>query len=447
MPYTFLTLGQTKAALAQRLYNATQTFFAPAELGSYIAEALSLFNAFANFYRQEFTFDVTQNVTWYDLTALPGTLRPLTVTDQSILELIEYHLLEPQTSAYPLVWAGSNQFQVTDILNAIQQVRDQLLSESNCTITQQLVSATPGRTFLGDTCIGIRRVSWIPTTGFGYAPNCLLPSDIWGEQSFEAGFPQTAPGYPLTYRRSTEPPLSFDVDVQPAVPGNYDVLTVNAGLALSTTAASIIPVPNDWCPIIKYGALAQLFGRDSASHDTLRAQYCLARYKQGVSAMGLAPALLAARINDVPVVVEALTSMDFYLANWQGTSGQPQYLGYSGQNMLAAIPVPDGNGPYSVTASVLSNMVLPANDGAYLQVGRDDISAILDEAQHIAMLKGGGSEFAETFPLHANFMRHCSLYNSKLKALSPFLEMIDLRSMEDQRENPVFQKDNPATVN
>lgn len=437
MPYSFLTFGQSKQSLSQRLYDSSMQFFADAELGAYVKEALQTFNARANFYRAEFVTPLAAATTWYDLTSAAGSIRPMSATDQDILSLIEYHLLEPQTSSYPLAWTGSAQFTVADILNAIQQVRDQLLSDTGCTVTQSFIAANPGRTFLADTAISLRRVAWIPTTGFGYSPNLLMPSDVWADQSFTAGFPQYPPGYPLTYRRSNEPPLSFDVDIQPAVPGQYDIMTINAGLALSTTAASVLPVPNDWCHVIKWGALAQLFGRESASSDPLRAQYCLMRYKEGIAAMRAAPALLAARINDVPVSVTGLADADFYSANWQGvTPAAPTDVFYSGLNLIAASPIPDGL--YSLTASVIQNMPLPTADGDFLQIGRDDVSAVLDEAQHIAMLKCGGAEFTETFPLHLSFMRHCAIYNSKLAALSSYLEFIDGLSQFDQRSNPMF---------
>lgn len=450
MPYTFQTFAQAKAALAARLYNSTETFFADAELGAYVLEALQFFNACANFYRNEFTFPGRQNVTWYDLTDttnLPNTLRPLTTTDQSLIELIEYHFLEPQTSTYPLTWTGSKQFAISDILSAIQQVRDELLSDTNCAITESLVSATAGRIFLPGNALNIRRVCWIPVSGFGYTPNCLVPSDIWSDQSFDAGFPQLPAGYPQNYRRSTEPPLSFDVDIQPAVPGQYDVLTVNAGAALSTTASTILPVPNDWCSIIKWGAIAQLLGRDSAAHDTLRANYALGRYKQGVAAIQSTPALLAARINNVPVVVETLQNADWYAANWQAqAAGSPVNVWYAGLNMLALNPVPSANNAFSVTATVLQNMVLPTLNTDFLQVGQDDMGAILDYAQHIALFKSGGAEFAQTIPLYNNFMRHCGLYNSKLKGLSNYLEMIDGRGRDDERLHATFTKPTPAEV-
>jgi hypothetical protein len=85
-------------------------------------------------------------------------------------------------------------------------------------------------------------------------------------------------------------------------------------------------------------------------------------------------------------------------------------------------------------------MPLPVLDVDFLQIGRDDVSPVLDEAQHIAMIKAGGQEFAQTYALHTNFLRHCLLYNSKLKALSHWLHFIDERAQEEIRVNPVFDK-------
>lgn len=449
MAYSYITLGQSKRALAQRLCDDQMQFFDGPELGAYIREALQTFNAMANFYRQEFTFNSAPNVTWYDLTdsvAMPNTLRPLTTTDKDLLQMMEYHLLEPQSSVYPMVWAGSRQFSIADLLSAIQQLRDQVLSESTCTISQALAAAIPGRTFLPDTMLNLRRVAWTPVSGFGFSVNILVPSDLWAQQSFESGFPQSAPGYPSTYRLSTEPPLAFDVDVQPAVPGNYDLLTVNAGSNLSTTQSTVLAIPNDWCHVVKWGALAQLFGRDSVASDPFRAKYCQMRYREGISAMRSAPALLAARINDEVTIPIPITAGDSYDADWQGQSpGTPTAIYYAGLNMIALARQPASNG-FSMTASVVRNMVLPSLDADFIQVGRDDLAAVLDEAQHIAMLKCGGAEFAETFPLHVNFLRRCAIHNSKLSALSLYLEFLDGRAQSDERLHPSFQGVDASTV-
>ena len=449
MAYSFITFAQAKTQLAQRLTDLTKQQWTDTELGLYIIDALQSFNALANFYREEFVFNSQANVTWYDITntaQAPATLRPMSYTDQQIVNYIQYHFLEPQTSTYPLTWTGSLQFSVSDLLNAIQQTRDEILSESVCTVTEALIAANAGRTFLNQAALGLRRVVWIPTTGFGYTPNMLIPSDLWSQQSFEAGFPQLAPGIPLSYRQSSEPPLSFDVDVQPAVPGNYDVLTINAGSDLSDVSSSVLPIPNDWCWVNKWGAIAQLLSRDSVASDPFRAKYAQVRYQEGIGAMRTTPALLGARINDVPVVITPLTEADFYVANWQGlTPGTPTDLYYAGLNLVALSPQPTTTA-FAVTANVVRNMVLPSVDADFLQIGRDDVGAILDESFHLAMFKSGGAEFALTFPSHGNFLRRCALYNSKLSALSQYLEFLDGMGQSDERIHPTFQGADPATV-
>jgi len=445
--YAYLTFAQAKTALAQRLYEAGKVFFTDTELGLYVKEALQAFNAFANFYRQQFTFNTTAGQTWYDITTASGTLRPISVTDLNLVNQIEYHLLEPQTATYPLTWTGSLQFNVADILNAIQQFRDQLLSESGCTITQGLTAAVSGRTTLADSVIDIRRVVWIPNSGLGYTVNALVPDDEWSTQSFEANFPSLAAGTPQTFRRSTEPPTSFDVDIQPAVAGNYDVLTVNAGATLSAAASTVLPVPNDWTWAIKYGALAQLLGRDNVAQDAYRSQYCDMRFKMATAAMQMTPALIAARLAGSPIDVESVTNADFYSANWQGAAaGAPTAIYYAGLNLIATNPKADGSGPYAIQCSVVQNMPLPATDGDFLQIGRDDVNAVLNYAQHISMFKCGGAEFAATGQLLKDFIRHCALYNSKLAGLSPYLEFLDGRGREDERLHPTFGTVNPKTL-
>ncbi len=443
-----LSYGDARDALARRLYDTTKVLFSDAELGVYLFEALRTFNALANYYRDEFTFNTANGVTWYDLTdlsAMPNTLRPFTVTDLSLIKTIEYHLLEPQTATYPLIWTGSKQFTITDLLNAIQQVQDQMLSDSSCTITQRTVTAPlQARTVLPNTVIDIRRVCWIPNTGLGQTVNCLLPSDIWAQQAFEVNFPTAAAAPPLSYRRSTTPPFGFDVDRIPPVAGNYDCLTIEAAnpiTGIATTvcdaASTILPIPDDWTFLIKYGVLAQLLGRESVASDPLRAQYCLARYKHGIAAIQKAPALLAARIANVPVAVEAVTAGDYYRANWQGiTPGLPTDCYHAGLNKLAFAPIPDAQ--YSVLLSVIRNMVLPSVNADCLVVGRDDIEAILDYAQHVAMLKVGGKEFLETVPLYDNFIAHCRRYNAALNAQSLYRELVEGLSKSDERLHPIL---------
>jgi hypothetical protein len=413
-------------------------FHAPLEIDVYIREALQTFNAYANFYRQEFVFETIPGQPWYDITEEPLSLRPMTTTDHDLFSIIEYHLLEPQTPTYPLDWEGSRQFCMPDLVRAVQQNRDKTLSEAGCTVYQSLIPAVPGRTFLSNTVMDIRRMCWLPNPyQRQFRANMVQPSDLWATQSYHALFPQRGPGTPLIYRRTTEPPVSFDVDIEPAVTGHYDLLTTDQGPNLLFTEPTILQIPNDWCHVAKYGALAELFGRESAAKDALREDYCDNRYKQGTAFMQTAPAILGARINNVPIIVNAMSNGDFYFANWQSRPhGRPIYIFYSGLNMLALAPIPKH--VFSVTIECVRNMPLPFEDDDCLVIRRDDFRPVLDLAQHVAMLKVGGEEFTRTYPLYKDFLRHCALYNSKLKAASLWLEWLDGRAQETIKVNPIF---------
>jgi len=157
------TLSTALQELANRLYDPTQQFWSQAELILYIQEAFRTWNALASYWRGDFTFQSQQGVTFYDITnqtTAPNTLRPHTVTDQYLYNLIEYHLLEPAVGAGP--WTGSAQFSIDDILNAVQRRQNEILSVTGCSVTESQTAATPDRVYMPNTTLDIRRVAYIP---------------------------------------------------------------------------------------------------------------------------------------------------------------------------------------------------------------------------------------------------------------------------------------------
>lgn len=158
-----LTFAMAKSQLASRLYDPTKQFWSDAELGTLLADALRTWQALTGYWRKEFTFPTVPNQTWYDLTTQSASLRPQTLTDASILADIELALLEPLTPVYPLAWAGSSQFAIDDILQAINRRRDELLSVTGCQITRHILPAALGRTFLPDVTIDVRRIAYVPS--------------------------------------------------------------------------------------------------------------------------------------------------------------------------------------------------------------------------------------------------------------------------------------------
>ena len=450
MPFAYETLGNAIADLGRRLYDANTQFWSPAELTVWIQDALQTWNALTGFWRdsQTFTLSANNNNFWYDLSSVAGTIRPSSTTDNALIQQIEYVLLEPLTATYPLTWTGSNQYSVQDLLNALNEVRDDLLGITGCTLTQTLIAAATNNrsTVLADSVIDIRRVAWLPA-----APNAvffnspLRQGDDRELQDFQPQYLSNANGTPSNWRISAEVPLTFSVDTLPAVAGNYETLTVNAGTALNANNNTVLPIPNDWTWVLRFGALAQLFSRDGLARDDLRAKYCFQRYQEGLGLLTSAPALLSAILGNNTLQIDAVRNGDDFGPSWQNNSfATPNTIYTAGLNLIAFSPAANSNA--TIVAQVVENAPLPANNNDQIQLGRDDLVAVLGYAEHLAALKMGGQEFMATLPLYQDFLKRAALYNSKLTALGSFQKPMWESSQWNTEREPVYGLVKPADV-
>jgi hypothetical protein len=439
-PYAYQTFAQAKQQLANRLYDPSKVFWTDTELGLYLTEALRTWNAHTAYWRDEFIFPTVSGTTWYDMTdqtAMPNTLRPYTVTDEDLYVLMQYHLLEPPNGA-TVPWAGSAQFTLADFTAAVQRRRDELLSTCSITTTRRTTPAVAGRITLSDRVIDVRRMAYLPNSLFSQSNSIVWPEDTWGEDSFQVGHLQLPAGVPETYLLSTQPPLNFDTNRPPAYAGDYELLTIDAGPDLVAGTPQTLLTPDDWTPILKWGALADLLSRESNSRDALRAAYCEQRYRMGLKLLMSAPALLAARVANVPLQIDSVRSADLYQTDWEAqTASRPLNVFHSGLNLIALSPVPDA-GPYSATLQVVRNAPIPANDGAFIQVGRDDLDVVIDLAQHLAAFKQGGAEFTATIPLFLRFLQQASIYSGKLDEIAEYTRTLLELSRREIDTNPVM---------
>lgn len=446
-PYRYITFAQAKNQLAQRLDNPDKQFWTDTELGLYIEQALSIWNSLTSYWRVEFTFPTVSGTVWYDITdpaVAPDTTRPMTVTDVDLLTIMEYMLLEPPTGA---TWTGSLQFSVDDLLKAVQRRRDEILSNTSCTVNRHLTTAslTNTRTVLDDKTIDVRRVAWLPNTPTAtYKNTPLLPDDQFALQAYGSIYTARTSGTPGEYLQSAEPPISFDVDTLPAVAGQYEVLSVDAGADLTVLTPTVLNIPNDFAWVNLFGAMGDLFNRDGNAKDLLRAQYCNARYIHGNALLSRSPAVLYTLINGAPIELDSAQNVDNYRPRWQSTTAtQPDTAIIAGLNLMGFAVTPDAI--YTVTVMTVRNTPLPSADGNYLQVGRDDLDVMLDYAQHIATLKMGGAEFMATMPLLQRFFAQALLYNSKLDELGEYSKFMREISRLQEVFNPVFDKSMDAT--
>jgi hypothetical protein len=430
--YTYITFGDAKTALANRLADPGKVFWTDAELGLYLKEALQMFNVLTGTWNSEFVFSapISPSQIWYDISTIANSPRQRTTTDADVYLLMRYHLLEPPTGSL------TSQFTIADFTGALQRRRDEVIQASACNIAVVNLASTVGvrRTFLADNALEVIRARFLPAGG---DPILLYRDDNLASQYFESGYLQESPSTDdmLSYDVISVPPLALDVNVAPNTAGQYEALVIQAGPNFVDGTPTVMQMPNDFVWVAKWGAMADLLGRESEATDRLRAAWCQKRYQDGLGLMLKSPWLSLATLNGIGVDTPSLAELDNFDPEWDSTADSQESVVEAGIDFIAASPVPTSAA--SVGLTVLGNAPLPSADGDFVQVPRDALDSVLSEAQFLAAWKQGGQEFVQAQELDQEFFQYCSFTNQRLKKLGLFVD--ELRQ-EGHRQDVVQER-------
>lgn len=429
--FQWLQWSAAKAALAARLAvalstNAATQFWTDAELGLMLAEALRVWNALTAQWAS--TFDIgsflTPNQVWFPLSAINSAYpRYRTITDTNLYTEMGYHLLE-NTASF------STQFSQNDFTGALQRRRDEILQASAANLSETIVVGGIGVSGgnLPDSTLSPIRSLYAPTNP-AISPAVLHREDDLAFQYFTPGWQTGTQTVPGCYAVISSEPLNFETDFAPQTAGNYHFVTSNAGLTFNPPAATLVGLPDDWCWAAKWGAISDLLSREPEATDTARAQYAMARFRDGLTAMRILPWLLWAKIDGTPVDTPGVVEMDQYSYGWDfsayGTTpaATRQALVVGGVDFVGTCPVFTAGG-HSVVLNVVGNAPIPTLDADFVQVSRDAFDVILDYAQNIAAFKLGGDEFQATLPLLKNFAQAVTQTNNRLANLGLFRDVL-----------------------
>ena len=424
--YAYITSLQAEQALALRLNDVNNTRWGKAENNLYLAEALRSWNALTATWVADWTTTYVQpnpatlpvwNSTGNNYNALvgsnPTSPRYQTLTDAYLYTVAQYMLLEPPTGN--ATWTGTNQFSLADFTQALQRRRDQILQATDCNVGpfSTTLELNPGtnRVLLPDTVLDMRRVRYVPVQG---SPATLFRSDGLAFEYFTNGFEQTT-GQPLEWDVIASPQLAVTFDAMANQPNSLDCLAILAGPSIAPPTASPLLIPDDWSWVLKWGMMADLLSKETESIDPQRAAYCLQRFEEGLKLMKALPWVLQARIQNIPVDTMSVYEMDDFNYEWQSNPSAQTQVVRGGIDLFALSPVLPGGATQSVTLVMVGNMPIPAADGDEIQISRDVLDAVLDEAQHLAMWKDGYASVEQSMSLHKNFIRAAVETNSRLE--------------------------------
>jgi hypothetical protein len=427
--YQWLPLTTAVQQIQDRL-NDAGVFWSVAEIGAYLVEGLRVFNALTESWKAEFTF-TAQGSVWQNLGLIAGSPRLRTVTDGELCSHMEYMLLEPAVGIG--AWTGTNQFDVEKLQSALSIRRNEVIQVAGCnTVNLPAINATPStrRTALADTSLEIRRIRFLQTLGSTVVPYYLKRSDTQAFHYFNSDYLQDV-GVPTQWSVASEPPLSFDVDVAPNTPGQYDVLVLQAGPQFGSTA-SLLGVPDDWSFLPMYGALADLLSEETESTDRQRAAYCAKRYQDGLDMIRKSNWFVQALINGAVADTPSLEKKDRWSIGWQEDTGGIPCVVTDGIDAFNVAPPTAA----SVLITVVQNAPFLDATNTYVQVARDDWDQVLNYVQHVASFKMGGAEFFATLGLLDEFFEYCQRKNKRTSTYGLYVDVLNTTGQKQDQEEP-----------
>ena len=433
--YTAFTLADALVDMGSRLYDPLHVRWTEPELTIYIQQAIRTFNALTNHFRDVATFDTVNKQAFYNIATVAPSLREQTITINDVVDQICYQLLEPVPVGG--LWAGTEQYNLEDILSAIQQARDTFLLETGVIVTHRVLAVpsapTAGKVSLPESVINIRRMAW--TTANGYII-VIRRDDSWGITNFGRGWQVAQSVAPIAYSVSTTPPLVVQLAPITTQFGSLDMLTIESGTAPAMVGDVLLGVPDDWAWVVIFGALAQLLQRDGLAVDPQRAGYCQSRWEDGLERAKAAAVVVDATVNDVNTPLGSVSDADAYSPDWQMVSGVPRRILTMGQTLVGLWPpagIPPGGGSYEVVLDLVQNAPVPTALSDALQIGQELINDILDYAQHLALFKEGPGALQTAMGLLEQFTGICGTTISVARASQPNLDSTVGQTPQDRR--------------
>jgi hypothetical protein len=310
-------------------------------------------------------------------------------------------------------------FTYADVSAAVQNRLNQFMSDTGVVVNRSLVtSSSPqiGREVLAQSTIDVRRAAWI-----GAAPESYY-SRMWRDDERLMTASSTAwsttPGIPNEYSIMAAPPLEIQLFPPPAASGRMELLTVDSKALDPANTATVLGIPDNLSPAIKWGALADLLGKDGLAADPIRADFCEKRYQQYVQMARMLPVVLHGEIDGLPLIPSTLAEMDAASPNWQNISSsvlQPVMdLVLAAPNLVGLAAVPSTS--HSVALDVIRSAPIPASGASYVQAGREQLDMIIDYAEHLALFKCAGGEWHASERQAENFLLQSITYNQRISA-------------------------------
>lgn len=204
------------------------------------------------------------------------------VTDRQLYNILQYTLIETPNNGASF---GSNLYTVTEV-TARANYRLDLFNKLSGIFTKNAVTDTVASTVRNQVAVNladlidILEVSYNSGTGWNVIPpGSATEADSFITDQVGAGASVTIPFF---YTLDTAPLMSISLYPPPSSAGTLRMAYIpKIGLLPTVPDGTSITLSNDFTPYIKYGILADLFGKSGETYDPIRAQVCEQLFQVG----------------------------------------------------------------------------------------------------------------------------------------------------------------------
>lgn len=436
-----VTWADLQEALEQRLGNPSfwTNAAANSEIKSLLRETLYYWGLVSYNFRERIVLTLSKDQRVYDLRTLSPFFES-TLTSQDMVGEIQHHFLEPigLTS-----WAGSDQFDLASINEALRRRRDQFLLESGIWVEQQLLTTDlpavgSPRYALPNDVIDVRRIALLDLAGTTY-------THLWRSDKLLIQNSPVLTGPPQFYTAFDSPAKQIEIVPPPDKIYKVDLYAVLSGVEFTPGSNLALGVPDEFAWAVKWGAIADLLGKDGSASDPARAEYAETRYRQGVRIARTYPAVMISSLSAaITVPIVSLHDLDAHKVDWQNaTPGPPEALAMVGRNLLVVFPEPDLDDTYSLELDVLRPAPTEAVD-RFIDVDFGAVDALVDYAQHIATFKEGGQEFRATMRHADNLLQLAGVEGERIRAQGLMVEEMLETGVREEKQRLRRSKPDPA---
>lgn len=379
------------------------------ELNLSIDEALLTFGAISGFWKNEVFLHTEENTILYDLFSFvdigENYIYP-SIKYRDIINWLNRDLIESISFAQPVAEFIS----IETYIEAIKAKYNQFQQATNLVleIHEEDIIANSNIVKLPKGLIDIVRVSFVEN-----GMETVL--DQADEQEIELNSDYSNKvGTPLFYSTVYTETKNLFLCPTPANVGTIKILyIVGIDSAPVDEEDTIIYLPNNLVPYLKFGVETDIFSNEGVFNDPVRAAYCKQRWEEGILVGRNYTTALLGKINGTKIInMDSLGNVDLYSEDIKVRT-PPTVLGFGGLNIFRIDVIPS-EVQYTIGITVNSNAKLPVNDDDFIRIDLEYIDMLADYVVHLAKFRNGAHEVAVTNNLKDNFLRISVNHNRRL---------------------------------